>query len=318
VADRPRRIDALKDKAPGLHRFLTSQESPTPLLRDLAFGGLAILVVLMLMWTYTGRWGESPVVVVESGSMLHCENGFVPLGRDCDGSRFGRLGTVDPGDLIFVKDANGLGSLETFAGGGQDRYREPGDVVVYQPNGQSAVTPVIHRAMFTLVVENDGTYTLPELGLQRVDSLRVDDLGLDRTAYRLGATCHDVAWTHALVPGTVGLITKGDNNDCFDQSPTGLGYQPVRAEWLVGKARGELPWLGLVKLYFTDVLRGCPLITAGDHGSLPGCNYYNASSDAKAMLWITLAVLIGGPWAFEKVRQYRKKRGGAAPPETMP
>src|SRR5688500_11806783 len=83
VQDSPR-MDRLRERSPGLHRFLTTQESPYPFLRDVAIGGLVILLVLSSLWMYTGRWGSSPVVVVESGSMMHCSNGIgVSLGRDC-------------------------------------------------------------------------------------------------------------------------------------------------------------------------------------------------------------------------------------------
>lgn len=315
VENRPRRLDGLKERAPGLHRFLTRQDSPWPLIRDVAIGGLVLLLVLSSLWVYTGRWGHSPVVVVESGSMMHCSNGIggsASIGRECDSSRFGRLGTIDPGDLILVQEANGRDDIETYAGGGQDRYGEPGDVIVYKPNGEGLNVPVIHRAMFWLQVEADGSYTLPELGATRVRSLDVDDLGLDREEYRLGPSCQEVAWPHNLRPGMAGFVTKGDNNECFDQSSSGLQYLVVEEDWVVGKARGEIPWLGLVKLFVTDTLN---TILGRPHEP----NYHNASGDTKIILWVGLAVLIGGPYVYEKTKHARQRREReASGPATKP
>lgn len=296
----------LKERAPGLHHFLTRHDSPYPFVRDVAIGGLVLLLVLSSLWMYTGRWGHSPVVVVESGSMMHCSNGFVPLGRDCDSSRYGRLGTIDPGDLILVRDVDGPGDLATFADGGQERSGAPGDVVVYQPNGAPGVTPVIHRAMFHIVAEADGTYSFPELGLSHRSSLDPDDLGLDRADYRIGPGCQEVAWAHSVRSGGGGLITKGDNNDCFDQAQSGLGYQPVQDEWILGKARGEIPWLGLVKLLFTDLLRSL----GGTGGP---ANFHNAPGDCKVMLGIVLAVLVGGPYTYEKIKHKREREKDGSP-----
>lgn len=301
---RPRGVDRLKGKAPGLHRFLTRTDSPWPFVRDIAIGALVLLIVLSSLWMYTGRWGHSPVVVVESGSMMHCSNGLgsaVALGRDCDSSRFGRVGTIDPGDLIFVKDVDGPGEVETFAEGGESRYHGAGDVIVYKPNGGDLAVPVIHRAMFWIEVEADGSYTFPDLGIERSRSLDVDDLGIDAAEYRIGPGCQDVAFAHQLRPGMAGFITKGDNNECFDQSSSGLQYLPVDPEWIVGKARGEVPWLGLVKLFVTDFLNS---VLGRPHEP----NYHNAAGDTKVLLWGCLIVLVGGPYTYEKVKHGRMRR----------
>ena len=304
MEQRPRRLDRLKGKAPGLHRFLTRGDPPWPFIRDVTIGALVLLIVLSSLWTYTGRWGHSPVVVVESGSMMHCSNGLgssVSLGRDCDSSRLGRIGTIDPGDLIFVKDVDGRADVEPFAKGGEGRYRGAGDVIVYKPNGGDLAVPVIHRAMFWIQVESDGSYTFPELGIERTRSLDVDDLGLDAEEYRMGPGCQDVAFAHQLRPGMSGFITKGDNNECFDQASSGLQYLPVDTALIVGKARGEVPWLGLVKLFVTDFLNsamGRPLEP----------NYHNAAGDTKVLLWGFLVVLIGGPYTYEKVKHRRMAR----------
>ena len=52
-----------------------------------------------------------------------------------------------------------------------------------------------------------------------------------------------------------GYVTMGDNNSpIYDQKPS--GYMLVKPEWVVGKAFGELPWFGLIKLTITGEIRG--------------------------------------------------------------
>jgi signal peptidase len=58
-----------------------------------------------------------------------------------------------------------------------------------------------------------------------------------------------------------GLITMGDNNYYSGPNGTLLGRydqkwissvrEPIAEDWVIGKARGELPWFGLLKLYAT-------------------------------------------------------------------
>ena len=101
------------------------------------------LVVLLLgsMWVATGSF--PPMVVVESGSMMH----------EDDGS----LGAIDPGDLVLVMDPDRI-EIVTFveateAGSddfGYESHGMAGDVIIYRKNGGSD-TPVIHRALLKSV-----------------------------------------------------------------------------------------------------------------------------------------------------------------------
>lgn len=312
-------MDRLKERSPGLHRFMTTQESPYPLLRDLAVGGLVILLVLSSLWLYTGRWGSSPVVVVESGSMMHCTNGFQPLGRDCDSDRYGRIGTIDPGDLILVKDSGGPTSIETYVEDGEDRYGSPGDVIVYRPNGQTLRTPVIHRALMWVEVHADNTFSVEALGISHAADLDDPRLQELRLPPGYASTLRDPDLTPLcgpVGPARSGFITRGDNNPTTDQVVVNehsvndaISACPVKAEWLIGKARGEIPWLGLVKLLVTDVL-----------GLSAEPNYHNASMDSKVLLWVVIVALVGGPYAYEKVKQKRSegKRPPAEPPMQPP
>ena len=228
--------------------------------------------------------------------MMHCTNGMQGLGRDCDPERYGRLGTIDPGDLILVKDIDGPRDVETRGEGGESRYGRAGDVIIFHPDGEKG-TPVIHRALFWIEIHGDGTYTVPEYDLVRVDNLNQDVLL--RTG--LKPNYADALEQMRLGPEGSGFITRGDNNGPADQEAHSLiASMPVRPEWVLGKARGEVPWLGLVKLAANDMITGTR-------------NFANAGSDSKVMLFVTLAVLLGGPVAFEKVRQARHDRREMGP-----
>jgi signal peptidase len=311
--DRPDRFAGLKERAPGLHAFLTSPERRFVIGREVATGALVVLLVLALLWGFTGQpIGRSPIVVVESGSMMHCSNGFVPHGRDCD-STLARLGTIDPGDLILVKDVDGAGDVDTHYGGGRSHYGRPGDVIVFRPDGLTPAegrTPVIHRALVYLEVNADDTFTIEELGLSHIDDLddpRIQAIGLG-AGYasslrdpRLDSTCGPVG------PGRSGFITRGDNNPGADQGAhTFIAHCPVKAEWILGKARAEIPWLGLVKLYATDIPKGCPVLPYSTQGALEGCNYHNAGGDTKVFLFLAIGALLGGPYVYEKLKHSRQ------------
>lgn len=297
-----RRLDGLRDRAPGLHRFLTSHERPYPVLREVAVGAALVLLVLGTLWGYTGQpLGDSPVVVVESGSMMHCKNGNPTYGRDCAPTRYGRLGTIDPGDLILVKDIDRHGDVDCQAERGEDHYGRDGDVIIYRRDGQAG-TPIIHRCLFWLQMNSDNTFTIEALGLDHVRELnqpavvQMTGVGNYATSMRdpaLDPVCGPVG------PARSGFLTRGDNNLGGDQNPGNPGSIatcPVKVAWVMGVARGEIPWLGLVKLLANDLMTG-------------STNYHDAGGDSKVLLFLTLAILLGGPVIFEKVRARRHGDG---------
>jgi signal peptidase I len=283
----------LKQKAPGLHRFWTRQDRPFPVLREVLVGASLIVALLVALFLSTGQPfpGGSPVVVVTSGSMMHCTNGHPALGKDCDPTSYGRLGTIDPGDLVFVVHVGSVGDVATKAQGGSGTYGDAGDVVVYHREGSTVVTPIIHRALFYLAVNADGTYSVADLGLDHV--ARLDQGAVTRLAGCPLGPPIGRSWG----PADSGFITRGDNNPAADQCPGAAISGPARLDWLLGKARGEVPWVGLIKL-FVDDLRGS------------SSNFSNAGSDSKVMLVVSLAVVIAAPYAVSAIRRRRKGKGG--------
>ena len=141
-------------------------------------------------------------------------------------------GSMEPNlptySLVFVVDENRFGDWmtqdEAEAADTHKVFNEYGDVIVYQPNGMKGVTPIIHRAITTVTKEE---------------------------AQALGST-GDAAHS--------GVITKGDNEitnpypDQFGSFPSyGISrMEPVKEEWIVGKAVFAIPLIGWVPLHIIE------------------------------------------------------------------
>jgi len=181
---------------------------------DVATSVLAVALVGAFLFAVSGVW--PPLVAVESGSMIP---------------------NMHEGDLVFVMEehrfagngAVGDTGVVTAAGGAATDYRTFGgfgDVVVYAPDGNANRTPIIHRAM--LWVE-DGERWFDEADPEAIPSHVT--------------SCTQLQYCPA---PHAGFITKGDNNDEYDQA-NGLSA-PVRPEWVVGTAEVRLPGLGWIRL----------------------------------------------------------------------
>ncbi len=292
MQDQPKDLASSSAPPSPWRRFWTRKDKPWPWIREAAVILLGIVLLVTLLYGLTAQplVGGYPVVVVTSGSMMHCTNANErhDTGSTCNTETFAGVGTIDPGDLVFVRHVGERGDVETLGAQGGSSYGKPGDVVVYRAWGSTASTPIIHRALFWLQINGDGTYDVPDLGISHARTL-------DSSAIKalIGNCSITTSGPHgAFGPADSGFITRGDNNPGADQC-TGLSG-PVRLEWILGKARGELPWVGLVKL-FVDGFTGKP-------------DFNNASGTAKVMMVVVLVVILGTPWAVERVRQ-RRRRG---------
>jgi len=258
---------------------------------------------------YTQNW--PPAVIVESGSMMHADREVT----------YGRFGTIDPGDLVLVKSVGSLDDVTTRAEGGRDRYGYPGDVIVYYRMNDRTRTPIIHRAVAYVEV-NAGEYDVRwsddapcEGGATKIqrggrswchygrDGILIPSMGVRGG---LGAGNEDIGYK----PTRNGFITKGDNpvtNQAIDQITMPDVRQPVPLEWLEGKARGELPWLGLLKL---------ALAAKPNQDNPPEAWVKIGSAYAPKDLWVMLGVslflLVGAPLlydAWKALRARREERG---------
>jgi signal peptidase len=216
---------------------------------------LAIVILLVVgLWAYTQNW--PPIYVVESSSMQH--------GSD------DHLGLINTGDLVLAQKID-PSSITTYVVGlqtGYATYGEYGDVMLYHPNGDTGVTPIIHRAIIYLVHNSDGTWSYPSLnGLAcsstshpyyRI-STTPDGCGTSRVTGTL--TLYGIGWQNASVPiplatlgDSSGFVTMGDNNYLPGSPARGEIDQSVdistlvQESWIVGVARGMVPWFGAVKL----------------------------------------------------------------------
>ncbi len=161
---------------------------------------------------------------------------------------------------------------------GHSTYGELGDVVVFYKSGMTK--PIIHRAICDLIYNSTGGgFDLPVLADLPPNMWSVSEgekrwwnmkglLELYDIGYMgitliidLGAMLDHMSSENYEGAPHGGLITMGDYNwyrglngtllGKYDQKWIGTVKEPLIAEWLVGKARGELPWFGLLKLYAT-------------------------------------------------------------------
>ena len=216
----------------------------------LAVGMIGCLVGAMFI--HTGSM--PPLVVVESSSMIHSEDG--------------EIGSIDAGDLILVHDQP-ADTIVTFAEAtnpkfsayGYEQHGMGGDVIIYSKNGEGG-TPIIHRAIMRVVAEQtvepnrsatapcpeeatydevrvagDGlpgscilTWSVPGTSVRDVVNITVHFDGTDAAYYDCKRPAHSgenyvvepylVVWQWA--PKHEGMLTLGDNNKCSVDQGAGV------------------------------------------------------------------------------------------------
>ena len=73
-------------------------EMKSTMLREVAISIGMVIAILSGLWAYTGSW--PPLVVVESNSMIHSEQGEV--------------GSIDAGDLVLVNSPQKTDQIVTY------------------------------------------------------------------------------------------------------------------------------------------------------------------------------------------------------------
>ena len=271
------------------------------LLRDVVTALVVVVIVLLSLWTYGGRW--PPMVVVESESMQHSDT-------------YSSVGVIDTGDLTFVRTLQRSHGIVPWVQGEKDDYSRHGgygDVIVYHKNGLTTVTPIIHRAIVWLEWNASAVgYDVPSMGFVGVRTgFTIHDLPSYNTGEReeidLWVNVSVIINNFKTVSGRTphsGYLTKGDHNREIDQvslpawtslgtPPVGLTrlVEPVEKGWVVGVARGELPWFGLIKLWVNGQTgqRSMPVNSGPDLG-------------------LTVALLLFVPMLFDVTAAELKKR----------
>lgn len=237
---------------------------------------LAIIVVLLVsLFAYTSNW--PPIYVVESNSMQHGAGDH--------------LGYLNAGDVVLAQKLS-LGEIQPYFPAvvhGYSTYGEPGDVLLYHPNGVTSATPLVHRAIVYLVWNaSSQTYSAP--GLKGVPcgggaghpyyqtTGTTNECGTSGLSGQL--TFFHVGWKDLTVTvdltnsncrqdlgGHSGFLTLGDNNTATDQLPANGCASPkisslVEPGWVIGAARGMIPWFGALKL-----------VLDGNSGYVPGTSW---------------------------------------------
>jgi signal peptidase len=223
---------------------------------------LALIIIAALLlgaYGYAQNW--PPLVVVESGSMQHGTQD-IP-------------GLINAGDIVLVQKVPVPSGVTTYVQGevsGYTSYGEYGDVILYYPNGNTADTPVVHRALLWLTyLPSQGTFSAPSLanlacgpggqylleqgplaprclspsdpGAPITGSIELLRVGWEseNVTIDLGSLAQESPWS--------GYITLGDNNGAtYDQSAGCIISCIVQASWVWGVARGMIPWFGAIKL----------------------------------------------------------------------
>ncbi|WP_247003508.1 S26 family signal peptidase [Halosolutus gelatinilyticus] len=200
--------------------FLRTDDESVVLARDILSSVALVALIGLLLFGISGIW--PPLVAVESGSMEP---------------------NMQEGDLIFIVDddrfvgddpidGTGIVTRETGQDSGHEKFSQPGDVIVFKPDGSDRRTPVIHRAHFWV-----------EKGENWVDTKA-------NQKYLGGATCAEV---QACPAPHDGFVTKGDDNMGYDQHYGGAQTNIVKPEWVTGKAMFRIPYLGHIRLAFDSI-----------------------------------------------------------------
>ena len=223
------------------------------LIKEILIALIILGLILGILWAHTGYW--PPVVVIESNSMMHGEDSS--------------MGTMDTGDMVLVKSVSSKGDVKTYVDGQKSNYKtysSYGDVIAFNRNGGSG-TPVIHRAIVWIVynasgnnnyagLSDYGSFDVPSLGLYDVTEINIPNYELKpgNLTADLQIILMNFKSNNRKPHG--GFLTKGDNNNGFDQMSNlkdskNHPLEPVKLSWIIGKAEGEIPALGLITLFMS-------------------------------------------------------------------
>lgn len=266
-------------------------------LRGFIIAAAIVLIIIGALVLYSGAW--PPLVVVESRSMQHS-----------NAESF--IGVVDTGDMVILKKVGGIGEIRPYLDSladGYQTYGEYGDVVIYKPYGSDSRTPIIHRALLRMDYNaSGGGFDIPVLGEipstmwsviggpkdwhNMKSEIVLTGIGYNQVSVRLNLS---LMLSHFAQLGMVpfgGLVTLGDNNQGIVDQSTDICWTPVRADWVDGVARGELPWFGLLKLWITGPTPDGPV-----------------PENSKTDLFVSLGLLIGGPIAIDVSSVILERKG---------
>ncbi len=257
--------------------------------RDIAIAVLVMAIILGAIFAYTGVW--PPLVVVESASMQHS-------------STESYLGVIDTGDLVFVQNAPTRADVVTYVQGratGYTTYGDYGDVIIFRLHSRPQDTPIIHRAIMYVIPNGSAGTTafadVPDLKLLPA----ADWMGTDASGNPTHAPYHmqaveifNMGYRHLNITFNfsdllqfwtlgAGYLTMGDHNaPTYDRT-----WFPSQGD-IIGHARGEIPWFGLIKLILSPASTCCQ-----------GWGDPAAPANSWSALAISLVFLVALPFLLE-------------------
>ncbi len=264
--------------------------------RDVLISLVIIGIILSSLYVFSGRW--PPLVVIESGSMSHNQ-------------QQSSIGVIDPGDIVIVRECD-KEDIVTYVEGRQTdhrKYGQYGDVIVFEPDGEKGRTPIIHRPVLYLELNESGeraSFDIPSLkGMEDelewvnstqdryhnvTTSITIEDYGYDDVTV-------EIELNELLNHEQSGYITMGDstvnNAPQYDQK-TPNSLKPVEEEWVIGKARGMLPWFGTLKLAYM-----------GRTEDVPSNSWTNLVISMAVILTLPFLLEIGS-WAYHNYKDEEK------------
>ncbi len=256
------------------------------LFKDIIISVIIVAILFLALYAYAQTW--PPIVVIESSSMQHGD--------------LSQIGIVDTGDIVIVKKVYSPEDVVSYVEGrvsGYMSYGDYGDVVIYSCNGKL----IIHRAMLYLHWNGhewkirgfeNGNY--PSWLHVTKDYISIKDVGFKKKVVVINIDKNHLDPNKV---GKDGFITMGDNNlaryggSAYDQSSAG-GFIPicqklVDYDMIVGVARGEIPWIGALKLYLT------------------GTNTDEIPPNTTVNMILSIALLIGGSFAVDYAIAHREE-----------
>ncbi|MGQ0797309.1 MAG: hypothetical protein ACT4OI_05550 [Methanobacteriota archaeon] len=251
-----------------------ADDSPVPahvraqwrrLARSLAVAFAILGLLFLSLFVYARTW--PPLVVIAGNSMQH-------------GNASSSLGAMDVGDVVLVQAVTSPADLVTYVQGratGYSTYGDYGDVVVIRDLEDPEGSRVVHRALMLVtwnVTACAACYDVPELNLlsdsewdawnatgNATGTPTDEPFGLTRFVLRGAGWTRDQVidfsmWRIQVRISGAGLLTMGDNN-VFTYPATKFDLWIVPLSEVVGKARGEIPWFGLIGLTLSPNEEGC-------------------------------------------------------------
>ena len=261
------------------------------------------MIVVLIAALYAHTQSMPPLVVVESSSMVHESEGEVGSIDAGDlilvhKSSFENIVTfaeaTDPSNPYFGHESHGMeGDVVIYKKNGESSstpiiHRAILRVVPNEAYSASSSNTCPNGGVFDSEWSINGTrgaciltWDVPGTNVVDQGTITISFDGIDAAYYDCKRFAHAGVEAHLVIhewtPEHAGLLTLGDANKCsVDQgagavngssglrSVHGATIGPVQESWLVGRAGGEIPWLGAVKLMVS--------------GTGPGLEYVPSSS----------------------------------------